>query len=435
MNISSPAAAAPSDPLFVGWRRVRLDRLATISVGLLLGFAVAVVAFVVTVTLAALAIGLLIVYPLALPVVVAWTTTVRATGAAERARVRGLLGVTIAAPVPPASVEGWHRRLWRAALHRSTMRAFAYHLLRLPLAILVFTFTLLVWLGPAYLLLAVPAQLLLTGADLAVATATVLGLGGVVAGAALALLIPSAIVALADLEASVAAALLGISARDRLDDRLEHLASTRSEMVDLAESERRRIERDLHDGAGQQLVSLAMTLGMAKEKLATAPEDAKGLIDEAHDEAKRALSDLRDLVRGISPAILNDRGLGAALSAVTARSTIPVTLVVDVPDRLDPAVEGIAYFVVCEAMSNATRHAAASRLHVEVRQEATTLQVEVTDDGRGGADAARGTGLRGLAGRVAAVDGTFEVTSPPGGPTVVRAVLPIDVDALATDRT
>jgi signal transduction histidine kinase len=193
--------------------------------------------------------------------------------------------------------------------------------------------------------------------------------------------------------------------------------------VDAAEDERRRIERDLHDGAQQRLVALAMDLGMAREKLRTDPQAATELVGEAHEEAKRALAELRDLARGIHPAVLADRGLDAAISALAARSPVPVG--VDVATgRLPGPVESTAYFVVAEALTNAAKHARAGELAVRIARQGDLLVVEVTDDGAGGADPARGNGLRGLADRVAAIDGRLTVTSPPGGPTLVRAELP-----------
>jgi signal transduction histidine kinase len=166
-----------------------------------------------------------------------------------------------------------------------------------------------------------------------------------------------------------------------------------------------------------------MDLGMARAKLETDPAAATALVGEAHEEAKRALAELRDLARGIHPAVLADRGLDAAISALAARSPVPVG--VDVATgRLPDPVESAAYFVVAEALTNAAKHARAAEISVRISRHRDLLIVEVIDDGAGGADPARGSGLRGLADRVAAVDGQLTVTSPPGGPTVIRAELP-----------
>ena len=187
---------------------------------------------------------------------------------------------------------------------------------------------------------------------------------------------------------------------------------------------RRRIERDLHDGAQQRLVAVGMDLGRALDKFDEDPDGARELVDDAHREAQRAIAELRDLVRGFAPAVLEDRGLDAALSALAARAPFPVALHVDVPDRPPASVEANAYFIVAEALTNATRHASARHAEVDVRSRDGWLRIEVVDDGAGGADPARGSGLRGLSDRAAAVDGTFTVTSPPGGGTRVVAELP-----------
>jgi signal transduction histidine kinase len=228
--------------------------------------------------------------------------------------------------------------------------------------------------------------------------------------------------AMAAAHAVVAQGLLG-PGREQLRSRVATLQASRDRAVDAAEDERRRIERDLHDGAQQRLVALAMDLGMARAKLRTDPQAATDLVGEAHEEAKRALAELRDLARGIHPAVLADRGLDAAISALAARSPVPVGVEV-VSERLPGPVESTGYFVVAEALTNAAKHAHAGEITVRIAHEGDLLVVEVADDGTGGADPARGSGLRGLADRVAAIDGRLTVTSPPGGPTVVRAELP-----------
>jgi signal transduction histidine kinase len=205
---------------------------------------------------------------------------------------------------------------------------------------------------------------------------------------------------------------------------VSQLTETRSRVVDAAEAERRRIERDLHDGAQQRLVALAMDLGRAQEKFDTDPEGARALVDDAHREAKQALVELRDLARGIHPAVLTDRGLDAALSAVAGRSPVPVRLSIDVGERPDPTIEGIAYFVVCEALANVAKHAGARRASVTVARRGTQLLVEVTDDGHGGADETTGSGLVGLRDRVEGVDGWLHLSSPLGGPTTLLVELP-----------
>ena len=167
-----------------------------------------------------------------------------------------------------------------------------------------------------------------------------------------------------------------------------------------------------------------MNLGMARENLTDLPEAARQVIAEAHDEAKAALAELRSLVRGLHPAVLDDRGLDAALSGIAARAPLPVTLHVDVPRRASPTVEAVAYFVVSECLANIARHAAARRAEIDVRRAGDLLCIRISDDGVGGADPARGTGLGSLAQRARSVDGTMRIDSPAGGPTLITVELP-----------
>ena len=225
------------------------------------------------------------------------------------------------------------------------------------------------------------------------------------------------------LDSRAARALLGPSRADELEHRVEQLTETRAGVVDAADAERRRLERDLHDGTQQRLVSLAINLGMARAQAASA-EEAKLAIAEAHEEAKAALAELRDLIRGLHPAVLEDRGLDAALSGIAARMPIPVRLTVDMPRRPAPVIEAVAYFVVSEGLANIVKHSQATEAAIFVQRAGDRLHVIVTDDGVGGADPARGTGLAGLARRAASVDGTFEIDSPPSGPTLLTVDLP-----------
>jgi signal transduction histidine kinase len=225
------------------------------------------------------------------------------------------------------------------------------------------------------------------------------------------------------LDVGAARALLGPSRAEELEHRVEQLAETRAGAVDAADAERRRLERDLHDGTQQRLVSLAINLGMARAQV-TSAEEARQAIADAHEEAKSALAELRDLIRGLHPAVLEDRGLDAALSGVAARMPIPVRLTVDLPRRPAPVIEAVAYFVVSEGLANIVKHAQASQAEIVVSRAGDRLHIIVSDDGVGGADPARGTGLTGLAKRAASVDGTFEIVSPPNGPTLLTVDLP-----------
>lgn len=221
-------------------------------------------------------------------------------------------------------------------------------------------------------------------------------------------------------QGALARALLSPTASDL---RVAELTRTRAASVDAQASELRRIERDLHDGAQARMVAVTLDLGLAKEKLDTDPEAARELVEQAHSEATTAIVELRELVAGIAPAVLTDRGLDAALSSLVATCRIPVEVDIRLPERLPTAVEVAAYFVVAESLANVQKHSGATRATVHARVQADRLILEVSDDGRGGADPT-GSGLTGLRDRVAALDGTLTVSSPAGGPTLVRAEIP-----------
>ncbi|WP_433328183.1 sensor histidine kinase [Spirillospora sp. CA-294931] len=225
-----------------------------------------------------------------------------------------------------------------------------------------------------------------------------------------------------------AKALLGPS-RSQIENRelrkkTAHLQASRARGVDAAEFERRRIERDLHDGAQQRLLAVAMDIGRARAKLNDDPDGARALIEQAHAGTKEAISELRDLARGIYPAILTDRGLDPALSGLAGRAPVPVEVDVDLPERPPAAVESIAYFIVAESLANIAKYARATRASVRVVREDAWVVVEIIDNGVGGAVAGPDGGLAGLADRAATIDGMLIVDSPPGGPTIIRADLP-----------
>jgi signal transduction histidine kinase len=211
----------------------------------------------------------------------------------------------------------------------------------------------------------------------------------------------------------------------RRGERISELETTRAGAVEQQESELERIERDLHDGAQARLVALGMSLGMAEQKLATDPVAAQELLAEARRGTREALEELRSLARGIHPPVLTDRGLAAAIEALAARTPVEVDVSVKLPKRPPRAVETAAYFVAAEGLANAGKHASAGHVDIGVRADGGNLVVEVVDDGSGGADPA-GNGLRGLARRVEALDGTLAVDSPTGGPTTIRAVMPCE---------
>ena len=229
------------------------------------------------------------------------------------------------------------------------------------------------------------------------------------------------------LHRAVVAGLLCTSESRELRRQVETLKESRSAVLDVEASELHRIERDLHDGAQQRLVMLNIDLGLASERIDTDPAAAKQLVLEGQEQARQALAELRDLVRGIAPSILLDRGLVPAINSITARGPVPTVVRSELPagERLPEAVERAAYYVVAEALANVAKHSGARGCEVHCRRDGSTLIVEVSDDGAGGATIEPGGGLAGLAGRVAGVDGTFTVSSPPGGPTLVRAEFPV----------
>jgi signal transduction histidine kinase len=351
--------------------------------------------------------------------------------AVQRHRLRAAAGVDIP-PQEPRTRAG----LIGYARSPATWRQLAYHLLAAPLLAAGALVAFGMWLaGLVYTLLyayawTMPPQSLLGHGQswppdgylphrLNIPVDVYLTLAGIALLAAA----PWLTAGVAALDARAARALLGPSRAEELQHQVEHLAQTRTGALDAADAERRRLERDLHDGTQQRLVALAMRLGMARAEPAGAAQ-AHQVIAEAHEDAKAALAELRNLIRGLHPAVLQDRGLDAALSGVAARMAIPVRLTVDMPRRPSPVIEAVAYFVVSESLTNITKHAQASQAEVVVQRAGDRLHIIVSDDGAGGADPARGTGLAGLAKRAASVDGTFEIASPPGGPTLITVDLP-----------
>ena len=394
---------------------------------LLAGLAIGIVAFTVVVVGIALGIGLMPIFLVGIPVLVGVIWLAGQGGRAERARFAVLLGAVIPAPAPlPDEPSGW-RRMNLLFLARSTWLPTVYALIRLPLSAIQAVAVTAVW-GVGLALIALPAYNgALPGGSAHLGSFALNNLAwvalGVATGVALVLAAPTLTRVLAAEDATVARWLLGPGRRARLTARIGELETTRAGVVDAAETERRRLERDLHDGAQQRLVSLAMELGRARAKFASDPQAAEAIVGQAHEQAKEALTELRNLVRGVHPPVLSDRGLDAALSGLAALSPVPVTVRVDLAERPPASVEAIAYFVVAEALTNVAKHAKASRVLVTVTRSGNLLNVAISDDGIGGASVA-GQGLSGLAARVAGIDGRLLVTSPDGGPTVIEAVLP-----------
>ena len=356
---------------------------------LLCGLPMGIAGFVLTVTGLSLGLGLMFTI-VGIWVLAGALITVRSFGALERGLARSLLDLDIAEPLPVGARPGRPESFWRRALALLSdglaWRTALYLVIKLPWGILTFT-------------LALVSTLVLWP------------------------LLPWIARGLSTVDRLLAVALL---APPPLTERVRELEQDRGTVVDSAAADLRRIERDLHDGAQARLVALAMDLGLAKEKLTEDPEAAAKMVADAHGEVKLVLQELRDLARGIHPAVLTDRGLDAALSSVATRCTVPggARVSVDLADRPDSAVEGIAYFTVSELLTNISKHAEARVATVDVWRSGEALMLQVRDDGMGGATEEPGGGLAGLADRIRAVDGVFVVDSPVGGPTTVSIELP-----------
>jgi signal transduction histidine kinase len=393
--------------------------------GLILGLAY----FVVIVTGLSLGFSLLVLALVGLPLL---GLTLRLTSwfaAAERARAGLMLGIRIPA-WPAESRTGYRWGIvphWRMLSERATWGEVGYGLLRLPVSAVAATLSVSFW-SAALVLLTLPlynARLPAGGAKLGdvVLRGTPTMASSAAIGLVLLLIAPQLTRGFGRVDAGLSRRLLGPPSD--LAARVIELEDSRERVMDAAEAERRRIERDLHDGAQQRLVALAMDLGRAKARFASDPEAAAGLVDQAHAQAKEALTELRNLVRGVHPPVLTERGLDAALSGLAALCPVPVEVHVDVPVRPRASVEAVAYFVVAEALTNLAKHSRASHAKVVVEGHGFpgTLTVMISDDGIGGAKA-DSPGLSGLADRVSGVDGRLSVESPSGGPTIIAAELP-----------
>ncbi|MFC7907823.1 sensor histidine kinase [Streptomyces nigra] len=400
----------------------------------LLGLPISIMLFVYAVTMVSLGAGLLVTF-LGVPVLAAALAGCRGFAALERVRARALLHLDVGDPEPLRTRSGGFMAWVGAVLKSGTSwRSVLYAVLHFPWAVFSFsvavslwtygwallTYPLWFWVFPVW---AGQDGLQLFGDETHSIyldnpfEITVTALVGLV----FTLATPWIIRALTTVDRVMVHGLLGPS---QLATRVVQLESDRGVVVDTAAADLRRIERDLHDGAQARLVALAMDLGLAKEKLTEDPQAAARMVDEAHGEVKTALQELRDLARGIHPAVLTDRGLDAALSAVASRCTVPVEVQVDLEQRPVPAIEGIAYFTVSELLQNISKHARATWASVDVWRVENRLMLQVVDNGVGGADVSAGSGLAGLAERLDAVDGILVVDSPQGGPTRVTAELP-----------
>jgi signal transduction histidine kinase len=382
------------------------------------------VTFTVVVTGWATALGLAITL-IGLPIALATIAASRAMADVERRRAALVLGRPVEARYRPPAGGRIPDRLRALFADRQTWKDLGWHLLLLPVGTLGFGIAVVACLWTLFCL-SVPVlfNLVPAATDFGGFAIDSWGLAALAfAVGILTLPLTAALVrGSAFATGALASTLLG-PGNAELEERVEVLTETRAGAVHAAAAELQRIERDLHDGAQARLVALAMDLGMAEERFERDPDGARELVEKARGEAKQALAELRDLARGMRPALLAERGLPEAVRALASRSALPTTVTVDVGGRVAPAVEAAAYFVVAEALTNAAKHSGATRLAVRVAREGDRLAVEVSDDGRGGADA-RGGGLDGLRKRVEALDGSLRVASPLGGPTLVRAEVP-----------
>lgn len=395
---------------------------------LVAGLFTGIVTFTLVVTCLALSLGLMPVFLLGIPVLTATIWVVHGLAVMERGRASALLDVELPGrPVRDVPGAGWLRRTIVRAGSVEFWKEAGYGTLLLPIATVSYALVVSCWSAAAAGIL-LPLYVDQLPGDVAISwlhwSNTAEAWAGVGAGLVFLLLARLLSAALTAAQVGLARAMLSPSEADTLRRKVTQLTETRARVVDAADAERRRIERDLHDGAQQQLVALAMNLGRAKAKFEEDPEGARELLDQAHQDAKDSITGLRNVIRGVHPAVLSDRGLDAALSSVAARSPVPVRLDVDLSERPSPTAEAVAYFVVSEALTNVARHAQATHVTVHVEREADRLLVSVADDGRGGATGHPGSGLAGLRDRVQAVDGTFRLTSPPGGGTTLTVEVP-----------
>jgi signal transduction histidine kinase len=397
-------------------------RILSDSLFLLTSFPLGLLWFIVSVVGLSVGFSLVVIW-VGIPILAATLALLIWGAQVERSRLRAFLNIDIPSPYRnmPQAGSTW-RRAWGYVRNPQLWRDVSYLLLLFPVGIAELA---LVLFPVSYLI----SPLVFMGGGVHQVNFWTINsmfeaMLAVVVG--LVLIVPlSMLVNLAAmLHGELGRRFLATSNEEILTERVEELTESRSAIMRAMHLERRRIERDLHDGAQQRLVSLAMELGLAREKMETDLEAARKLLEESHEDAKIVLTELRDLVRGIHPAVLTDRGLDAAISAIAGRSRIPVGVEVYLKDRQPDEVEGTAYFVVVEALTNVAKHSGATEANVGIRREGGWLRITVADNGRGGADPDKGTGLRGLKDRIAALDGRFSLVSPAGRGTTLTVEIP-----------
>ncbi|WP_168929279.1 sensor domain-containing protein [Nocardioides sp. GY 10113] len=374
----------------------RVGRLAVTGYAALqvLLFPVVVVVFVLCVVSA-----VLVVVWVGIPLLVAVLPAARALAGTERALASRVLGAPLSPPylpLPPGALAGLRARAADPATWRDLLWMLWAMTLGFAISLVVLVLMLAVVTLPIWWYGAVPLMRLRSAVDRAV---------------------------------------LCTGRTERLERRVDALTRSRATVVDHSAAELRRIERDLHDGPQARMAAVALGLGLADDLFEDDPDAARRLVQEARSTSSSALQELRGVVRGIHPPVLADRGLGGAVSALALDMAIPVEVSVGVPDRLPPPVESAVYFAVAECLANVGKHARASQAWVTLQYADGVLRGEVGDDGRGGARPGSGSGLSGIAARLAAFDGTMEVSSPAGGPTVVRWEVPCGSSSPRTTRS
>jgi len=416
---AAPAGPPPS-------RRIRiLQHLGAIAQLALVGIAGSIV-FTILITFLSLGVSLLVVVGIGILFLLAFLYLLFATGWIEYERVDGLYGYGLPALRTRRSGRpgfgGWLRTLWAQFTDGPMWRGVASAAISTVLGLVVLSA--IGWLATSVTLMFAPllggdqVRVPATGTRVGVEWAPVVGIVGVVVSIAL-------LVGVAILHAVLTRAILVPSREAVLTEQARTAGVQREGAVRASEVERTRIERDLHDGVQPRLVSVGMTLGLAQQKIDTDPAAAKALIDEAHTSTKAAITELRQLARGIHASVLDDRGLDAALSALAARSPVPVVLDVRLATRCSTHAEAAVYFAIAESLTNAAKHSRGSEARVVVRgREDGTIWARVEDNGIGGARVLPGGGLDGVTNRILAAGGTARLESPAGGPTALEVSVP-----------
>ncbi|TVR74213.1 MAG: sensor histidine kinase [Sphaerobacteraceae bacterium] len=401
---------------------------------LILSFIIGLTVFVVYVTIAATGIGLtmsVIMAIIGIPLLGALLLLVPVIGWIERERIGLFTGFEIASPyreVPDGKIgdraiaflsDG---ALWRDLLY--SLLLFPIGLAQFVIGVVGFTVPVSLIISP-YLVYAF-GSLNVGGAAFTTVDTPAETIPLVLLGLVLGLATAYIFIVLARAHAVFARWLIGPDERRALAERVETLSETRSRMVGVSLDDRRNIERDIHDSTQPKLVNLAMSLGMAKEKIDSDPQRARELIDTAHNEAREVLAEIRNLVRGLHPSILTDRGLEAAIRSLSGYCAVPVQIDVNLGERPPEAVETTAYYIIAESLTNVAKHSQATEARVMVRVENGNLLIEIEDDGIGGAVRTPASGLSGLQDRAAALDGRLTISSPVGGPTRISARLPCE---------